>query len=283
MGETWLPTPTHRQRVPRQCELGVAAHPALRRYLGTLHLRLPVQAALSPATIRGIANGIPDVAVNGYANFKGPTFSLFSPSTDIQVADTATYVHGQHVIKAGFAVIRDRVDQNGRSACYRQRDLPDLGKHQYHRQRRGRHAAREFLQLQRSQLRSGRLLPLLAARRLRSGQLESHAAAQLRDRPALGKPGPHLYPGQQHDELRARAVRSRPRRCRSTPREPWWPTSATPTTVWSCAGQWRAAGSAGTRARQHHIILPVDSRPARHAGSTTARMSSCRASASPMP
>ena len=63
------------------------------------------------------ANGIPDVAVNGFANFKGPAFSLFSPSTDIQVADTATYVHGQHVFKAGFAVIRDRVDQNGRSAA----------------------------------------------------------------------------------------------------------------------------------------------------------------------
>lgn len=63
------------------------------------------------------ANGIPDVSVNGFANFKGPAFSLFSPSTDIQVADTATYVHGQHVFKAGFAVIRDRVDQNGRSAA----------------------------------------------------------------------------------------------------------------------------------------------------------------------
>jgi hypothetical protein len=63
------------------------------------------------------ANGIPDVSVNGFANFKGPAFSLFSPSTDIQVADTATYVHGQHIFKAGFAVIRDRVDQNGRSAA----------------------------------------------------------------------------------------------------------------------------------------------------------------------
>ncbi len=62
------------------------------------------------------ANGIPDVAVSGYANFKGPNFSLFSPSTDIQVADTATWVHGQHIVKAGFAFIRDRVDQNGRSS-----------------------------------------------------------------------------------------------------------------------------------------------------------------------
>jgi hypothetical protein len=62
------------------------------------------------------ANGIPDVAVNGYANFKGPNFSLFSPSTDIQISDTATWVHGQHIVKAGFGYIRDRVDQNGRSS-----------------------------------------------------------------------------------------------------------------------------------------------------------------------
>ena len=62
------------------------------------------------------ANGIPDVSVNGYANFKGPNFSLFSPSTDIQIADTVTYVRGQHIFKAGFALIRDRVDQNGRSS-----------------------------------------------------------------------------------------------------------------------------------------------------------------------
>jgi hypothetical protein len=62
------------------------------------------------------ANGIPDVAVNGYANFKGPNFSLFSPSTDIQVSDTVTWVHGQHIVKGGFAYIRDRVDQNGRAS-----------------------------------------------------------------------------------------------------------------------------------------------------------------------
>ena len=33
-------------------------------------------------------NGIPDVDINGYANFKGPSFALHSPSTDIQVADS---------------------------------------------------------------------------------------------------------------------------------------------------------------------------------------------------
>ncbi len=37
------------------------------------------------------ANGIPDVSISGYANFKGPSFALHSPSTDIQIV-------GQHFV-----------------------------------------------------------------------------------------------------------------------------------------------------------------------------------------
>jgi hypothetical protein len=61
-------------------------------------------------------NGIPDVSISGYSNFKGPSFALHSPSTDIQVADSISWIHSGHVVKAGVAIIRDRVDQNGRSA-----------------------------------------------------------------------------------------------------------------------------------------------------------------------
>lgn len=60
--------------------------------------------------------GIPDVSISGYANFKGPSFALHSPSTDIQVADSVSWIKGSHIVKGGFAVIRDRVDQNGRSS-----------------------------------------------------------------------------------------------------------------------------------------------------------------------
>jgi hypothetical protein len=59
-------------------------------------------------------NGIPDVAITGYANFKGPSFALHSPSTDIQLADTFSLILGSHIIKFGGIYIRDRVDQNGR-------------------------------------------------------------------------------------------------------------------------------------------------------------------------
>lgn len=60
-------------------------------------------------------NGIPIVNVSGYAGFQGPNFSLLSPSTDIQVADTITWIKGNHNFKFGGVYIRDRVDQNGRS------------------------------------------------------------------------------------------------------------------------------------------------------------------------
>ncbi len=59
-------------------------------------------------------NGIPLTTVVGYATFQGPNFALASPTTDIQLADTVSWTHGQHVLRAGFVLIRDRVDQNGR-------------------------------------------------------------------------------------------------------------------------------------------------------------------------
>ena len=115
LGETWLPTPT----IVNEFRVNASwASQHIPPYGNTWERTTygfqfkPLYTGNDPWD----ANGIPDVAVNGYANFKGPNFSLFSPSTDIQVADTATWVHGQHVVKAGFAVIRDRVDQNGRSS-----------------------------------------------------------------------------------------------------------------------------------------------------------------------
>ncbi|HXA52461.1 MAG TPA: TonB-dependent receptor [Candidatus Acidoferrum sp.] len=71
---------------------------------------------LFPAGTGNYRNGIPDVTLNGFANFKGPSFALHSPSTDIQVADSVSWIHGSHIVRAGVAIIRDRVDQNGRSA-----------------------------------------------------------------------------------------------------------------------------------------------------------------------
>jgi hypothetical protein len=60
-------------------------------------------------------NGIPQVNITNFAGMQGPNFALLSPSTDIQVADTLTWIKGNHTVKTGVVVIRDRVDQNGRA------------------------------------------------------------------------------------------------------------------------------------------------------------------------
>ncbi len=116
IGETWLPTPTIVNEFHANASWASQHIPPY----GDTWERSTYGFQFKPlyqGNDPWDANGIPDVAVNGFANFKGPGFSLFSPSTDVQVSDTATYVHGQHVFKAGFALIRDRVDQNGRSAA----------------------------------------------------------------------------------------------------------------------------------------------------------------------
>jgi hypothetical protein len=59
-------------------------------------------------------DGIPQVSITNYANFQGPNFALMSPSTDLGVSDTVTVLMGSHTFKAGFTLVRDRVDQNGR-------------------------------------------------------------------------------------------------------------------------------------------------------------------------
>ncbi len=58
--------------------------------------------------------GIPKVSITNFAPFQGPNFALKSPTTDIEAGDTVSIVKGNHLIKAGATVVRDRVDQNGR-------------------------------------------------------------------------------------------------------------------------------------------------------------------------
>ncbi len=60
-------------------------------------------------------NGIPNTTVNGFASFNGPSGSLLSPTTDIATSDNLTIIHGNHAIKTGVLVVRNRKDQNGRS------------------------------------------------------------------------------------------------------------------------------------------------------------------------
>ncbi|MDP9051679.1 MAG: carboxypeptidase regulatory-like domain-containing protein, partial [Acidobacteriota bacterium] len=59
-------------------------------------------------------NGIPQVGITSYAGFQGPNFALNSPTTDIQIGDTVTWIKGNHLFKFGGVYVRNRVDQNGR-------------------------------------------------------------------------------------------------------------------------------------------------------------------------
>jgi Carboxypeptidase regulatory-like domain len=61
-------------------------------------------------------NGIPNTTVNGFASFNGPSGSLLSPTTDIALSDNVTIIRGQHSFKTGALIVRNRKDQNGRSA-----------------------------------------------------------------------------------------------------------------------------------------------------------------------
>jgi hypothetical protein len=61
-------------------------------------------------------NGIPDVTITSFASQEGPDHTLISPTTEIEAVDSLSIVRGQHTIRIGAEVIRNRKDQNGRSA-----------------------------------------------------------------------------------------------------------------------------------------------------------------------
>jgi len=62
--------------------------------------------------------GIPDVNISNFTNSKltGPSASLLSPTTDITLTDTLSWLKNRHAVKTGFIVTRNRKDQNGRLA-----------------------------------------------------------------------------------------------------------------------------------------------------------------------
>ena len=68
-------------------------------------------------------NSIPDTTINGFASFFGAARSLLSPTTDINVSDTITLVRGNHTLKTGLSVTRNRIDQNARTTYAGQVDF----------------------------------------------------------------------------------------------------------------------------------------------------------------
>jgi hypothetical protein len=60
-------------------------------------------------------NSIPDTTITGFAGFNGAARSLVSPTTDLMGGDNVTWVRGNHTLKFGGLVYRNRIDQNGRT------------------------------------------------------------------------------------------------------------------------------------------------------------------------
>src|ERR1051325_5821091 len=68
-------------------------------------------------------NSIPDTTINGFASFFGAARSLVSPTTHLHASDTITLVRGNHTLKTGLSVTRNRIDQNARTTYAGQVDF----------------------------------------------------------------------------------------------------------------------------------------------------------------
>ncbi|HEU4796765.1 MAG TPA: carboxypeptidase regulatory-like domain-containing protein [Pyrinomonadaceae bacterium] len=72
-------------------------------------------------------NSIPDTTITGFASFFGAARSLVSPTTDINTSDTVTWVRGNHTLKTGVSISRNRIDQNARTVYAGQVDFSTGG------------------------------------------------------------------------------------------------------------------------------------------------------------
>jgi hypothetical protein len=61
-------------------------------------------------------DGIPNVSISGgITGWTGPANTLISPTAEIEANDTVSIVRGQHTVRLGVMIMRNRKDQNGRS------------------------------------------------------------------------------------------------------------------------------------------------------------------------
>ncbi|HBY58772.1 MAG TPA: TonB-dependent receptor, partial [Solibacterales bacterium] len=116
IAHTWLPSPSvvnelklnsswNGQRIPMVGD-------AWKR--STYGLEYPLVYNANSWTGAG-SDGMPDITISNFANINGPRQALMSPTTDIQFMESFTFIMRAHTLKAGFTVIRNRKDQNGRS------------------------------------------------------------------------------------------------------------------------------------------------------------------------
>ena len=112
IGHTWLITP----RLINEAKVGASWNGQRVPPVGDLWKR-DTYGFVFPQLFSGgrFDNGIPNFTISGFTGSEGPSRSLLSPTTDISFGDNLTFTHGQHSLRTGALVIRNRKDQNGRS------------------------------------------------------------------------------------------------------------------------------------------------------------------------
>ena len=113
LSETWVVSPT----VVNEAHAGASWNGQRYQNIGDAGDRSTYGFTFNRAynPVGAFPNGIPDVNVQNFEQWKGPDQTLTSPITNIEFDDAVSMVHGQHSLKVGATVIRYRKDQNGRS------------------------------------------------------------------------------------------------------------------------------------------------------------------------
>jgi hypothetical protein len=114
ISETWVATPT----IINEAHLGASWNSQHYWNQGDTWQRT-TQGFVFPRVYNSVGpytNGIPDVSIaGGITGWTGPAKTLIAPTTEIEANDTVSIVRGQHTLRVGVMIIRNRKDQNGRS------------------------------------------------------------------------------------------------------------------------------------------------------------------------
>jgi hypothetical protein len=114
LSETWVPSPN----LINEAHIGASWNSQHYWNLGNTWERTTQGFAFQRVfnDVGPYVNGIPDINVQNFTKWEGPDHTLISPTTNIELNDTVSIVKGRHTIKTGVMIIRNRKDQNGRSA-----------------------------------------------------------------------------------------------------------------------------------------------------------------------
>ena len=282
VGHTYVISPNADQRSEGRRVVERPAHQAAGRLLAARHLRLRVPGALRHAGLRRRAASRTSTVSAASRRSTGPSFALLSPTTDITVQDTLTWVTRRPLDpqrrRRSRATARTRTAAATTSASIA---FNNGGNPNSTSNAPGRRAARQLPHLQRGLGRSGRLLPLhhLPGRSSRTrGACARTCRLEVGVRYEYSTPtytqGNNLvnFDPSRYDPTQAVTVQ------------------ANGLLVPGVGNRFNGlvdrrrrhpGGSAGARRAARRAATTTASRSARRAGSTTRSTCSCRASASP--